>query len=86
MLTSLANGVFIILEGAVASKALPPTTLQTVNWERPRHIVVEARYPWRFWRVLLSNYSLTVVRESGIIVAHFIHFYAGRSCAISSQG
>jgi hypothetical protein len=47
--------------------------------------VVEARYPWRFWRVSLSNYSLTIARESGIIVVHFIHFYAGRRCATSSQ-
>jgi hypothetical protein len=46
--TSLVKQLITSLEGTVAPISLPPTTLQTVNLERPLHILVVARHICHF--------------------------------------
>jgi hypothetical protein len=46
--TSLVKQLITSLEGTVAPISLPPTTLQTVNLERPLRILVVARHICHF--------------------------------------
>jgi hypothetical protein len=48
------NSSLPVWRGTVVPISLPPTTLQTVNLERPLHILVVARYICHFWRIPLK--------------------------------